>query len=293
MQAQKTYGYHLMAILTVAVWGLTFISTKVLINSGLSPQDIFFYRFLIAYVCIWFISPRKLVANTLKDELYMLAAGLTGGTLYFLAENTALGITLASNVSFIICTAPLLTTLLTLLIYKNEKASRVLILGSLIALLGVALVVYNGNFVLKISPLGDLLTVVAALMWAFYSLILTKLGHRYSTVFITRKIFFYGILTVLPLFIFHPLQPDSSVLLRPAVLFNLLFLGVVASLICFVLWNLTLKNLGVVRTSSYIYLTPLVTLIGSAMLIDEPITWVAMIGSALILGGVYLASRKW
>ena len=81
--------YHILAILTVAVWGTTFISTKILINNGLSPQEIFLLRFIIAYIGIWFISPRKIFSDSIKDELTMFAAGLTGGTLYFLTENTA------------------------------------------------------------------------------------------------------------------------------------------------------------------------------------------------------------
>ena len=162
--------YHLIAILTVAIWGLTFISTKVLINHG-----------------------------------WLVAGGIFGGSLYFFTENTALGITQASNVSFIICTAPLLTTILSLLFYKSEKASKGLIYGSLLALMGVGLIVFNGSFVLKISPIGDLLTLLAALSWAFYSLIIKKMAGRYPTIFITRKIFFYGVLTILPAFLLHPL----------------------------------------------------------------------------------------
>ena len=73
--------------------------------------------------------------------------------------------------------------------------------GSLLALVGVALVVYNGHFILKISPLGDFLTLLAAFSWAFYSLIMKKMSGRYRTTFITRKISFYGILTILPAFI--------------------------------------------------------------------------------------------
>ena len=190
--------YHLIAILTVAIWGLTFISTKVLINHGLTPQEIFFYRFLIAYTGIWVISPKRLFTGNWKDELWLVAGGIFGGSLYFFTENTALGITQASNVSFIICTAPLLTTILSLLFYKSEKASKGLIYGSLLALMGVGLIVFNGSFVLKISPIGDLLTLLAALSWAFYSLIIKKMAGRYPTVFITRKIFFYGVLTILP-----------------------------------------------------------------------------------------------
>ena len=247
--------YHLIAILTVAIWGLTFISTKVLINHGLTPQEIFFYRFLIAYLGIWVISPKRLFTNNWQDELWLVAGGIFGGSLYFFTENTALGITQASNVSFIICTAPLLTTILSLLFYKSEKASKGLIYGSLLALMGVGLIVFNGSFVLKISPIGDLLTLLAALSWAFYSLIIKKMAGRYPTIFI-------------------------------------LFLAVLASLICYVLWNVVLKQLGTVRASNYIYLNPLVTMIASFLILDEKITLVALGGAACIVCGVYWAEKK-
>lgn len=292
MNTKNNYTYHLVAIVVVAIWGLTFISTKILIGHGLSPQEIFLLRFLMAYVGIWFISPRKLFADNWKDELWLLLGGITGGSFYFLTENMALEITLATNVAFIVCTAPLLTTILSLLIYKKEKATRSLIGGSLLALVGVALVVYNGSFVLKISPLGDFLTLLAALSWAFYSLIMKKMANRYRTTFITRKIFFYGVLTILPAFLFRPWQSAFSLLLEPSVLFNLLFLGVLASLACFVVWNMVLKQLGTVRASNYIYLNPLFTLVGSAVFLGEQLTIVALMGAVLILGGVYWAGRR-
>ena len=292
MHTTKNYIYHLIAILTVGIWGLTFISTKVLIEHGLSPQEIFLLRFLMAYLGIWFISPRKLFADNWKDELWLLWGGVTGGSFYFFTENTALEITLATNVAFIVCTAPLLTTILSLLIYKKEKATAGLVGGSLLALAGVALVVYNGHFILKISPLGDFLTLLAAFSWAFYSLIMKKMSGRYRTTFITRKIFFYGILTILPAFIFHPWQFSLSGLWQPAVWMNLLFLGVLASLVCFVVWNIILKQLGTVRASNYIYLNPLFTLIGSAVLLDEQFTVMSLMGAMLILGGVYWAGKR-
>ena len=292
MNAKKNYIYHIIAILVVGIWGLTFISTKVLIGYGLSPQEIFLLRFLMAYLGIWFISPRKLFADNWKDELWLLSGGVTGGSFYFLTENTALEITLATDVAFIVCTAPLLTTILSLLIYKREKATAALIGGSLLALVGVALVVYNGHFVLKISPLGDFLTLLAAFSWAFYSLIMKKMSGRYRTAFITRKIFFYGVLTILPVFLVRPWQFSLSGFLQPAVWMNLLFLGVLASLICFVVWTMILKKLGTVRASNYIYLNPLFTSIGSAVLLDERFTVISLMGAMLILGGVYCAGRR-
>lgn len=284
--------YHFIAILIVTIWGVTFISTKVLINNGLTPQEIFLYRFVISYIGIWLISPHRLFTNSFKDELWLAAGGFFGGALYFFTENTALGITQTTNVAFIVCTAPLLTTILSLIFYKNEKATKGLILGSILALVGVALVVFNGSFVLKLSPLGDLLTLCAALSWAFYSLIIKKMAGRYSTVFITRKIFFYGILTILPAFLLKPLQPDISVLLQPAVMFNLLFLAVVASLICFVVWNVVLKQLGTVKASNYIYLNPLATMVASAIVLHERMTPMAFVGAGCILLGVFLAEKK-
>lgn len=292
MATDKTYWYHIIAIVTVIIWGTTFVSTKVLINYGLLPAEILLYRFLLAYICIWFIAPRKILARTVKDELLFVAAGLCGGSIYFVAENTALGITLASNVSLIICTAPILTAFLSLFFNKKERLRPRLIYGSLIAFFGVALVVFNGSFVLKISPWGDLLTLLAAFMWAFYCLILKRMAVHYPTLFITRKVFFYGIITLLPVFAVHPLTFNTDILFRPVIIYNLLFLGVVASMLCYIMWNTAVKQLGPLRTTNYIYVVPLVTLITSSIVLNETITIIALVGSCFILSGVYVAERK-
>jgi drug/metabolite transporter (DMT)-like permease len=284
--------FHLIAFLTVAVWGLTFISTKVLIGYGLSPEKIFVLRFLIAYVGILLVSHRRLFARSWRDEGWLILGGVTGGSFYFWSENTALELTQATNVSFIVCTAPLYTALLSIALHKHEHLTRPLVIGSLLAIFGMALVVYNGHFVLNLSPMGDLLSLSAALVWAVYSLIMRRMADRYDTLFLTRKIFFYGILTILPVFLFKPWQVSLSTLAQPAVWGNLLFLGVVASLICYAVWNVVMKRLGTVRASNYIYLNPLFTLIGSALFLSEVITPLALLGSACLLGGVYVAGKR-
>lgn len=287
----KKYWFHIMAIFTVAVWGTTFVSTKVLINEGLSPVEIVLYRYILAYVGIWIVGRRALFADNVKDEFLCVLAGMCGGSLYFMFENTALQITLASNVSLIICTAPILIAFLSHLIYKKEKISRTLIFGSLTALVGVGLVVFNGSFILQINPLGDILTILAALCWAFYGIILKNLQGKYSTLFITRKVFFYGVITILPFIFYDSSSLNLSLLEKPMILLNILFLGVVASLLCFIMWNSAVKELGVVQTSNYIYFVPLVTLLTSAIVINEQITYIAIIGSAFILFGVYVAEK--
>lgn len=291
MSLLKTYGGHLMAILTVMIWGTTFVSTKVLINNGLTPVEILIYRFTIAYVCIWLLSPRKLFADSWRDELLCLLIGMTGGSLYFIAENTALQITMATNVGLIISVTPVVTALVYYLFDRKQRPGRKLILGSLVALLGVAFVVFNGSFHFKLSPVGDILTLVAALMWAFYCLFSRMLSGNYPTVFITRKVFFYGVLTVLPMLLLEPMNFDVEVLTRPTVVFNLLFLGVVASMLCYLMWNQAVKLIGTMRTANYLYITPLVTMFTSAVAIDEPVTLIAILGCFLILGGVYLTEK--
>ena len=282
---------HFLALLTVTIWGATFVSTKILINNGLSPNEIFFYRFLIAYAGIWIVSRKKLFADNWKDELLMACAGLFCGSLYFLTENSALGITQASNVAFLLCGTPILTTVLVKLFYREEKIGRMVYYGSVIALAGVALVVFDGATSLKISPLGDLLTLAAALSWGFYSIVIRKLESRYDTVMISRKVFFYGLVTILPTFLYNPPHLRLLFSADAAVWFNLIFLAVMASLVCFVLWNMVVKHLGVVKSSNYLYLNPVITCITSAIVLGEKITPVAVTGALCIMAGVWLATR--
>ena len=240
----KNLGFHLLAILTIAIWGVTFVNTKVLLQHGLQPMEIFLLRFIVAYLCIWTISPRRLLSDSWKDEALFFILGLVGGTVYFVAENTAIGLSYVNNVSFIVCTAPLITMLLAILFIKSVKATVPLVLGSLIALVGVAIVIYNGHFVLRLNPLGDFLALTAAFSWAIYSLVIKKVSNRYSATYITRKVFFYGILTVIPLFFFKPWAFPLEGFRQPAVWMNLLFLSVVASFLCFLWWSVAVKKIG-------------------------------------------------
>lgn len=286
----KETWFHLIAVLTVCIWGSTFIATKTLINQGLTPVEIFTYRFSLAYLCLLAFCHQKLMANTWRDEGLFLLAGLTGGSLYFISENSALEITMASNVSLIVCTTPVLTVLLSSFFFK-EKLRKGFIAGSLVALSGVTLVVFNGSVFLKLNPLGDCLTLLAALSWAFYSLILRQMGNKYSTLFITRKVFFYGLITMI---LYLPFAPSSFHLERlcyPIVYGNLLFLGIVASMLCYLSWNACVRIIGASRASNYLYINPLVAVWASHLFLSEPITPTALLGAGLIIGGVYIVEK--
>ncbi|MDR0796971.1 MAG: DMT family transporter [Tannerella sp.] len=284
--------YHLIAFIIIMIWGTTFISTKVLLLNGLSPEDIFLYRFVLAYSGIWFLGKNRLFANSWKDEITFILLGIAGGSVYFLTENYAIQITQASNVSLIVCAAPLLTAILSHIFLKGERLSRRLIQGSFLALLGVAFVVFNGKFVLRLNPLGDLLSFCAALSWAFYTILLKQVSNRYPISFITRKVFIYGILTILPVFMFRPLTTDIRILSKPVVYLNILFLGVAASLFCYFFWNVAVKNLGAIKTTNYVYIIPIITLIASSMVLSETITVFAIAGMFFILSGVIWVEKR-
>ncbi|MBR5062724.1 MAG: DMT family transporter [Prevotella sp.] len=302
MQRNTNILAHVTAFVTAAVWGTTFISTKVLILNGITPVQIFTLRFALAYMLIVALSlafPSMMghqgrfrwFANSWRDEILMLALGVTGGSAYFFTENEALRFGTATNVSLIVCSCPLFTTILFCLLVKGTRLTTAQMVGAVLAFLGMVAVVLNGHFVLRLSPLGDSLAFCACLCWAIYSVLMKFAADKYSASFITRKVFFYGLLTILPYFLFVPGFPSVSSLMRPTVLFNLLFLGVVASLVCFVVWNWALSRLGAVVVTNYVYINPITTILFAWWILNEKITPYFMMGSLMILVGLYLSNR--
>lgn len=283
----------ILAVVVVIIWSETFVSTKILIGEGLSPAEIFVCRFILAYILCWIFCPGRLFSDSLKDEFKLMLLGLTGGSLYFWTENTALAYSTASNVGILVCSAPIITAMIMSVFYKEERMDPRQILGSVIAFCGVALVVMNGQFILKLNPIGDALAVGAALTWGFYSLIIKGLSGKYNISFITRKVFAYGILTMLPFFIAtHQDNLESLIFSKPVIWSSLAYLGVVASFGCFVIWNWCLKKLGTVRTTNIIYCQPFFTMIFAALILDERVSWMAVAGTAVLVAGMFLMSSK-
>ncbi len=296
LKSNNRLFYHFVAFFTVAIWGSTFVFTKMLLLAGLSPAQIFTLRFIIAYVLLlgYSLTQRhQWMCGSWQDELLMVALGITGGSLYFLTENAAMLYTTATNTSLIVCACPLFAMMLFALFYRHsEPIGRIQVLGSVIAFLGMAVVVLNGRFVLRLSPIGDLLAFSACLCWAVYSLLMKRAMGRYSTLFITRKVFFYGLVTIIPYYVLEPGFPSFSTILRADVLWNLLFLSVVASMVCFLTWNWALAKLGAVVATNWVYFNPIVTILFAWWLLHEQITGWFLLGTLLILAGMYLADKK-
>lgn len=282
---------HLGALLTVGMWGASFVSSKVLLDHGMGPAEIYVYRFALAYILVLFLSHKRLFANSWRDECLFILCAVTGGSIYFIAENTALEYTLTSNVSLLTSTSPLITSLLVGLFYKSERPGRGMIIGSMIAFFGVACVIFNSSFSLEIRPLGDILSIAAAFSWAFYSLVLRKLNVVYDVWFITRKTFFYGVITALPFMFSEHVGNPVDYLSSPAVIGNLLFLGIGCSMIAYYFWALIIKQVGAIKANNYMYIQPIFTLIISAIVIHEPVSPVGIFGCCTIIGGLWIGDR--
>lgn len=292
--SERRVLYHAVAFLVVAIWGSTFVFTKLLLLGGFSPAQIFTLRFIIAYAmllvfCLW--RGIRWLCDSWKDELLMLGLGISGGSLYFLAENEAMNHTTTTNTSLIVCLCPLFASLLIGLFYKSQRLNRTQIIGTIIAATGLVVVVMNGHFVLHLSPLGDTLAFIACLCWAVYSLLMIPANAKYDTIFVTRKVFFYGLLSMIPYFIFFPELNVQKLFEQPVLLWNLLFLGCVASTFCFLTWNWVMKKLGAIIVTNYVYFNPVTTILFAWLLLSEPITGYFIFGTVLILVGMYLSDK--
>lgn len=283
---------HIAAFVAVMMWGYSFVSSKVLLDNGLGPVQIYICRFVLAYLIMVCISHRRLFSASWHEEGMFCLCGLCAGSLYFIAENTALEYTLTTNVSLLTSMSPLLTAILVACIYKTEKLGIGTWIGSAIAIAGVVCVVFNSSTSLEVRPLGDLLSLAAAFSWAAYSLVLRRLNANYDVWFISRKTFFYGLVTAVPFAFFEDGNASlATVLTLPEVYGNLLFLGLGASTIAYVLWALSVKHLGAIKANNYMYLQSIITLIVSAIVLSERVTAVGYIGIALIIGGLWVGDN--
>ncbi|MCI9358789.1 MAG: DMT family transporter [Lachnospiraceae bacterium] len=288
MGNRKSAG-HLAALFTIIIWGTTFISTKVLL-ADFRPVEILFFRFVMGFAVLLLAYPRRMKGVGRRQEMTFVLAGLSGICLYYLLENMALTYTMASNVGVIISAAPFFTAILSRLFLKSEGKLRAnFFIGFAVAMAGVALIGFNGSR-MELNPAGDVLAVLAAFVWACYSILTRKISSfGYPVILTTRRTFFYGILFMVPALFFFDFQMGLERFADVTYLLNILYLGLGASALCFVTWNFAVKVLGAVKTSVYIYMVPVITVVTSVLILREPVTWVSIMGTVLTVAGLFLS----
>lgn len=289
------FWVHAAAILAVTAWGISFINTKVLLDNDFNPVEVYLLRCVIAYLLLLTFSWKTLRSISLQHELLFLLCGICGGSVYFVTENAALLYTSATNVSLITSTSPLINALLVVLLYKDEKPTKGFVFGSLIAMVGVIMVVLGSsgddNAVSTNGFLGDSLSFMAAVCWSIYALLLRKLQAFYSAIVVTRKTFFYGLITALPFMLLEPSRLTFEVFSRPEVWINLLVLALFASSLAFVIWAWVISKIGAVKAGNYLYFQPIVTLIFGYFVLNQGATALGLTGCALTILGVYCGER--
>lgn len=285
---------HVGIMLTMVAWGTSFICTKVLmVDGGLTPVETYIYRFAFAYVLLLMFTFRHIFANNWKDELQLVLCGVCAGSIYFVTENYALKYTTTGNVSLLTSISPIFTTILMAVVYKIRMSPSVII-GSVIAFSGVSMIVFSHGESLEIRPTGDILALTASMSWAIYTIIIKRLSPIYSTLFITRKLFFYGVVSALPLLFIQDAPLRLSMIFdfsNPEYFLNLMFLVVICSLFAYLIINEAMKILGQVTANNYLYLQPLVTMIAGYIIFHETISLQGYIGCFLIIGGLLISDK--
>lgn len=283
---------HISAFVTIIIWGTTFISTKILL-SDFAPIEILFIRFVLGLAALIIISPKLFKLKSSKEELIFAGAGLSGICLYYLLENIALTHTMASNVGVIISTAPFFTAILSHIFIKNNEKLKVnFFVGFGIAIAGICLISFNGTKA-QLNPHGDILALVAAFVWAVYSLLTKKISSfGYNTIHTTRRIFTYGIIFMLPLLFVFDFKFNINKIFDMKNLLNLLYLSLGASALCFVTWSYAVKKLGAIKTSVYIYLVPVITILTSVLFLEEKLTAISVTGTVFTLIGLFVSESQ-
>lgn len=281
---------HLLAIFTVICWGTTFISTKILLVD-FSPLEILITRFVIGLTVLYMIRPHVLKLRHEEHRLYLVIAALSGITLYYLMENIALTYTSASNVGIITATAPFFAAILARFTLKNSHLSGTFFIGFVVSMVGVILISIESEG-LNFNPKGDILALGAAVLSAVYIVVLKKIcTFGYDLIVVTREIFLYGIILMIPPIIFMGFNIDLIYLMEPVNLANMLYLGIGASALCFLTWNFSTKFLGIVKATAYIYAIPVITVITAYFILGEPITWMKTIGMILAIAGLAISQK--
>ncbi len=279
---------HLLAAFTMLVWGTTFIATKVLL-ADFTPLEILFTRFALGTAALFILLPRRLPHLTWQQESVLAGAGLCGVTLYFLLENMALTFTQVSNVGIILGSVPLFCALVDRIFGSKTPLPYSFIAGFACAMCGIALL-SSSSLELNFNPLGDILALLASVVWGFYTLMVRKAGtFGCPMTLITRRVFTYGLIFMLPCTLVFDCSFKPQALMEPLNIANLLFLGLGASALCFFTWNYALKLIGTLQAVPYLYAAPVVTVGAAVMILGEVVTVRAAMGMVLAMLGLLLS----
>lgn len=281
---------HLSVVAVVVVWAGSFSVIKKLLDEGVAAGDIAILRYAIAapgfaYV-LW--RARGLPGITRRDAARVAAAGLLVVVGYHMFLNLGTRSTTSGIAALVVALAPGITMLLAFALGLDRVSGR-RVVGLAVAFSGVAIVVSlgSGNELSFESAKGPLIVLGAPVAFALYNVILKPLLGRYDLLALTAATSLVGIVGLLPFV--RGSTVDAVVDANAGEAALLLYLGVLATFLGYIFWNLGLKGLGPTRAVTYAYAIPPLAVAFGAVLLDEPVTaWLAL-GGALVVGGIATA----
>jgi len=283
---------HLELLFVVAIWAGTFVATKIVV-AQIPPALSALYRYLIASIILLGLNYKKLVKVEKRDYPSFFYLGLTGITLYYLLQHYGIKYTNAIDASILISLSPVFIALISWILLK-EPVKPLSILGLFLSLVGSVIVITNGKISWGESNgrmWGNILILCTAISWAVYSVYGKKLLSRYKPEILITYTTLIGTLLLVPFSIFELLYTNNF---SPNWIgwLNLLYLGGAASVYGYLAWYRALTELSAVTVGSYLYFRPLLTGLIAAVILNERVGAMVVLGGILIIGGTYLTARN-
>ncbi len=275
-------------LLVCLIWGLNFSVTKSAFDQ-LPPLPFTAVRFVVSSLLLWLVlriveAPAKLPPGALRD---LVILGVLGNTCYQLAFMLGLARTTATNSALILSTVPTVVAVLAG-VFGLERITPRMRLGIALGMAGVVLVIaIRGVGFDTATLIGDLLTVVAVLCWAAYTLGLRRVPEGVSPLRVTTITTLVGTPGLLLAGLPGVLSLDWTAVGLDAWL-AVAYSSVLSLVVAYLLWNRSVKAIGGTRTAIYMCLTPVVAVFGAWLLLGERPHPLQGVGAIFIIVGVLL-----
>jgi drug/metabolite transporter (DMT)-like permease len=280
-------------IVTTIVWGGSFVAIKLALRY-LSPLQLVFMRFVpaaLAFAVLAYVRHRASLSRLLRREwLSLLSMGLTGVVIYHLALNTGEQSIPAGTASLIMALNPAFIFVLSV-IFLGERANRQRALGLVVAFVGLSVVIrFAGGEQIDFRYLrGVLLTLIAPISWAVYTIVSQPLAARHPPLAVTALGTILGTLPILGITGSSPLRAAIQMPLQGWA--SVAFLGLACTVGGVTAWVSALEHLHPSQVGAFIYLVPLWGALLSRWWLGEALTAPFLVGAVAIIAGVMMVNQ--
>jgi len=280
----------LYLLIPVIFWGLSYIAIKIVLNE-LEPVEMISLRFLLASPALWLILKYKKIDIFPLKNSGNLIVGAFLIFIHFWVMAVGMKETTASNTAWILTTAPIFIAILGWLVLK-ERFTLWQSLGLLIAASGVIVLTANGSFdnLKWLNSRGDYIVLGSCITWAIYTIWVRKIRGIANPLLITFWMTTFAGLIFVP-YTFLTSDISKFVSLQTDTIVSLLFLGLCCLAIAFWLWSEGLAKQNATDVGIYLYVEPLITMVGAWVILDERITVWLILGAVLITIGVLISEK--